>query len=397
MVTNQVGAELYLAIQNKLLPGGLKMKRNIAIGGLGWIATAIMTIGLSTSRAQTITHVEFDLPSLNYDVIYLGDFIDISSNKLAKNIPNFSGTILATGSGTGDAQIILDATAQIMLKGDPSPSVLATATTKPFKIPLVSGTGSRTISANDLAGGVTDIDIAQSYENTTFRQRIEDYAKSIPTAPVGQYTLQLTAYSVVSGVKGAPIGSIQKIITVRNASPDEVQVNLIDPQPGSVVSTTLPTFSWTSPNPDVTLYVYEKLPIYQSLEEAVNGIPYLKQEVNGPQTFTYPANAARRLEQNKSYVWFVEAAVTTNRQTIQKRSELRLFRIQLDNREDQEVSDMMNSFGSSAAGTFSTLQSIGWIPTGQITLDGKPVTLDDLKALVAKLAAQNIQVNVRVE
>jgi hypothetical protein len=397
VVTNQVGGELYLAIQNKLLPGGLKMKRNIAIGRFGWIVTAIVTIGLSTSRAQTITHVEFDLPSLNYDVIYLGDFIDISSNKLAKNIPNFSGTILATGSGTGDGQIILDATAQIMLKGDPSPSILATATTKPFKIPLVNGNGSRTISANDLAGGVTDIDIAQSYENTTFRQRIEDYAKSIPTAPVGQYTLQLTAYSVVSGVKGAPVGSTQKIITVRNASPDEVQVNLIDPQPGSVVSTTLPTFSWTSPNPDVTLYVYEKLPIYQSLQEAVNGIPYLKQEVNGPQTFTYPANAARRLEQNKSYVWFVEAAVTTNRQTIQKRSELRLFRIQLDNREGQEVSDMMNSFGSSAAGTFSTLQSIGWIPTGPITLDGKPVTLDDLKALVAKLAAQNIQVNVRVE
>lgn len=373
------------------------MKRNIAIGKFGWILTVIVTIGLSTSRAQTITHVDFDLPSLNYNVIYLSDFIDISSNKLAKNIANFSGTILATGSGTGDGQIILDATAQIKLKGDPSPSVLATATTKPFKIKLLDGNGSRTISANDLAGGVSDIEIAQSYENTTFRQRIEDYAKSIPTAPAGQYTIQLTAYSVIAGVKGAPIGSIQKIITVENASPNEVQVNLIDPQPGSVVSTTLPTFSWTSPNPDVTLFVYEKLPIYQSLEEAVNGIPYLKQEVDGPQTFTYPPNAARRLEQNKSYVWFVEAAVTTNRQTIQKRSELRLFRTQLDNREDQEVSDMMNGFGGSAAGTFSTLQSIGWIPTGQITLDGKPVTLDDLKALVAKLAAQNIQVNVRVE
>jgi hypothetical protein len=368
------------------------MKRNIAIGKFGWILTAIVTIGLSTSRAQTITHVDFDLPSLDYDVIYLADFIDVTSNKLASNIPNFSGTIRADGVG----QIMLDATALVQFKGEASPEELVFAETEPFNINFT-----RTLTASDLAAGsISDIKIKGSpyRENQSLRDRIQNYAKEIPTAPVGQYILRLEAYSVTaSGGKGTLLGSTQKVITVRNASPGEVQVNLIDPQPGAVVSSTLPTFSWTSPDPVVTLYVYEKLPIYQSLQEAVNGIPFLKQEINGPQTFTYPANAARRLEQNKSYVWFVEAAVTTNRQTIQRRSELRLFRVQLDNREDQEVSDMMNGFGSSAAGTFSTLQSIGWIPTGPITLDGKPVTLDDLKALVAKLTAQNIQVTVRVE
>jgi len=368
------------------------MKRNIAISKFGWILAAIVTIGLSTVKAQTITHVDFDLPSLDYDVIYLADFIDITSNKLASNIPNFSGTIRADGVG----QIMLDAAALVQFKGDPSPQELVFAETEPFKISF-----SRSLTATDLAAGnVSDIKIKGSpyRENQSLRDRIQNYAKQFPTAPVGQYILQLSAYSVTStGDKGSLLGSIQKIITVRNASPDEVQVNLIDPQPGAVVSTTLPTFSWTSPNSDVTLYVYEKLPIYQSLQEAVNGIPFLKQEINGPQSFTYPANASRRLEQNKSYVWYVEASVTTNRQTVQKQSELRLFRIQLDNRTDQGVSDMMNSLGGSAAGTFSTLQSIGWIPTGTMTLDGKTLTLDDLKALVAKLTAQNVQVTVRVE
>jgi hypothetical protein len=381
---------LYFEAKNKLSPGGLKMKRNIAINKFGWLLTAIVTIGLSTSKAQKITRVDFDLPSLDYSVIYLADFIDVSSNKLASSIPNFTGTINANG---GVGYIVLHATVLLQLKGDPGPQELVYAETNPFFI-----NGSRSLTASDLASGSTgDIKIRNSpyRENTTLRNRIQDYAKQFPTAPVGKYILQLQAYDS-SDTNPLPPG-IQKIITVRNASPDEVQVNLIDPLPGAVVSTTIPTFTWTSQNPDVTLYVYEMRPIYQSLEEATNGILFLKQEVNGPQSLAYPANASRPLEQNKSYVWFVEASVSTNRQTIQRRSEIRLFRIQLDNRANQEVSDLMNGFGGSAAGTFSTLQSIGWTPTGTITLDGKPITLDDLKALVAKLAAQNTQITVRVE
>lgn len=367
------------------------MKRIIAMIRVEVLLVALLLGGLSTSNAQ-ITHVDFNLPSLDYDVIYLADFIDVTSNKLAKNIPNFSGTIIANGNG----QIMLDIAASIQLKGESSPEQLVSAETEPFTI-----NGTRTISSSDLASeSVSDIKIKNSpyYENQGLRDRITNYAKEFPTAPVGQYTLQLTAFSVTpTGDKGSPIGSTQKMITVRNASPNEVQVNLIDPQPGAVISTTFPTFSWNSPSTNVTLYVYEMLPVYQSLQEALNGIPYLKQEITGAQTFTYPANAPRRLEQNKSYVWFVQAAVTTNRQTVHRQSEPRLFRIQLDNRADQDISNMMNNFGSSAAGTFATLQSMGWIPAGTMTLDGKPLTLDELKALVAKLTAQNTQVAVRVE
>jgi hypothetical protein len=337
-----------------------------------------------------ITHVDFSLPSLDYDVIYLADFIDVSSNKLAKDIPNFSGAITAIGKG----KIILEVMAQVVLKGDAGPSVLATATTKPFAID-----GSRSITANDLAGGVSDIDIATSYENTAVRKRLENYVETFPTAPVGEYILDLKAWDVTaSNTQGTTLlGSVHKVITVRNASPEEVQVNLIDPQPGATIATTFPTFSWNSPNPKVTLYVYEKLPIYQSLQEAISGVPYLKEDLTGAQTFTYPANALRRLEQNKAYVWFVEAPVMTNRQTVVRRSEVRLFRIRLDDRQSQEISDMMNSFGGSAGGTFATLQNMGWTPSGTMTLDGKPITLDDLKALVAKLVAQNTTVKLHVE
>jgi hypothetical protein len=372
------------------------MKRYLSLCNAAGILLALFALCLSSARAQgKITHVDFDLPSLDYDVIYLADFIDITSQKLSKNIPNFSGTIRTGVEG----YIVLEAYARIKFKGE-ADKELAHATTKPF---LVKN-GVRTLTSSDLAsGGVSDIDIKTSTsvfdeirKDDPLKKRIEDYAARFPTAPVGDYTLQLIAWD---SAQTKTIGGTVKIISVRNASPDEVQVNLIDPQPGAIISTTVPTFSWTTPNPKVTLYVYEKLPIHQSPQEAVTGIPYLKLDVDGPQTVQYPQSGEhlRMLEQNKTYVWFVETGVTTNRQTVQRRSEIRLFRIRSTDQRGQAISDMMNSFGGSAAGTFSTLESIGWVPTGSITLDGKPITLDELKAAVAKLASQNIHVSVHVE
>jgi hypothetical protein len=372
------------------------MKRHIALSRVGWLFAACVTMAFYTAKSQ-ITHVEINLPSLDYDVIYLGDFVDVSSNKLAKDIPNFTGSITADGKG----KIVLEVMAQIKLKGDAGPSVLVTATTKPFTV-----NGSRTITANDLAGGLTtDIDIATWTEYKDVRKRLENYASTFPTAPVGDYILDLKAWNVTaSNTQGTTLlGSVHKVITVRNASPEEIQVNLNDPRPGETITTRYPAFSWNSPNPKVTLYVYEKLPFHQSLQEAITGVPYLQQDIDGPQTFTYPGSkdvntkALRRLEENKSYVWFVEASVTTNRQTIMRRSEVRLFRIRLNDRESQEIADMMNSFGGSAGGTMGTLQSMGWAPTGTMTLDGKPITLEELKAMVAKLVAQNIVVTLHVE
>jgi hypothetical protein len=373
------------------------MKRFLLLGNVVWILTAILFLSPSVSHAQSNLKVTIDLPSLDYDVIYLGDFIDISSNKLSKNIPNFSGTITVVDPPGTLAWFILTVKADIWFKGDPGPVTLASAETDPFKVP-----GTRSLTANDLAGGVSDIEVKSGYyENKDARKRIEDYAAKFPTAPVGQYFIEIVAYASTSpgpsGTKGNIVGKTQKVITVRNASPEEVQVNLIDPQPGATIASTLPTFSWNSPNPKVTLYVYEKLPVHQSPQEAITGIPYLKQDVEGRQTLTYPTDAQRRLEQNKTYVWYVETAVTTNRQTIQKRSEVRLFRIQTENQQSQVIQELMNNLGGAVSGTFSTLQSIGWQPTGRMTLDGKPLTLDDLKALITKLAAQNTQVTVRIE
>jgi hypothetical protein len=193
------------------------------------------------------------------------------------------------------------------------------------------------------------------------------------------------------------LGRIRKTIRIRNASPDEVVITLLDPQPGAVISSIVPTFSWSSPNPKIKLSVYEKLPVHQTPQEATTGIPYLAVELNGLSTLTYPANAPRRLEQNRTYVWFVETEVTTNRGPVRRRSELNVFRIQLSNPQQQAVENLFNSLGGSAAGTFATLQNIGWLPSGEIMLDGKRVTREELANLITKTTGQSIQFKVRVE
>ncbi len=369
------------------------------VNKLVWPLMFVCATFVSTVRTQTITHVDFDFPALNYDVVYLADFVDVTTNKLAKNIPSFSGTIQANGSG----QIMLDVSASIQFRGE-DVQELVFAETEPFTI-----NGTRTLTSSDLAaGGTSGIEIKGSpyRENKPLRDRIQNYAEKFPTAPVGTYYIEVDAFSVTpTGGKGSPLGSIKRTITVRNASPEEVQVNLIDPQPGQIIATTLPSFTWNSPISKVTLYVYEKLPVYQTPQEAITGVPSLQVDLDGPQTFLFPANAKdnpntkawRQLSDGHDYVWFVEASVTTNRQTVARRSEVRLFKIRLDNRQDRAVEDLMNSFGGSVGGTFSTLQNMGWSPSGGMTLDGRTITLDDVKALVAKLLAQNTPVTVRVE
>jgi hypothetical protein len=191
-------------------------------------------------------------------------------------------------------------------------------------------------------------------------------------------------------------GTVISII-VRNASPDEVVVTLIDPLPGAVLSTVLPTFTWSSPFPEVTLSVYEKLPSHMSANEAVSGIPHLVMPLSGPSTFTYPPTASRHLEMGKTYAWQVTTTVRTNRGNVERPSEVRVFRILPPSQVLRDLEDLLNGLGGAGLGTLSTLLGMGWVPKGDITLDGKTLSPEEVAKLLKDLASKNIPVKVRVE
>ncbi len=355
-------------------------------------ATAgICLLAFSAARAQTPVTVNMDLNFQDYDVIFLSDFIDVASQKLAPNIPNIY-LELTTSPANRTLNVYMKVWAYVQLKGK-AQELLVEAETEVFELK-----GFRTISSRDFAGSSTsDVEIKKGYyENKKLRGDLEDHAKRFPTAPVGNYRVVMEMYLAYASPPQR-LGAAARTISIQNASASEVQVTLIEPQEGAVVPTTLPTFSWNSEKPDVTLYIYERGQFHRSPQEAITGVPHLKRDLPRISTFTYPPDAPRRLETNKGYYWYVETFVSTNRGIEKRQSEIRFFRIKLDNPWERSMEQAFTNLGGSAAGTFATLQSIGWLPTGVVTLEGKTLTRDEFVALVSTLVQSNRPIKIRVE
>lgn len=344
--------------------------------------------------AQTVT---MTLNFQNYDVIFLSDFIDISTQKLSPNIPNVY-LEMVTNPANSTIDIYMKVRAFVQLKGE-SEDRLVEAETKSFRL-----IGSRTLSSRDFASGSTsDVQVKSGYyENTALRKKLEDYAKRFPTAPVGTYRVEMEAYAAAMDQQ---IGAASRTIEIRNASVSEVQVTLIDPQEGATLLTTLPTFSWSSEKPNVTLYIYEKLPIHRSPQEAVNGIPHLKLDLPpGSSTFTYPPTAPRRLEENKGYYWYVETSVSTNRGIEKRQSEIRFFRIVPASTGGDPTSNpyvvflqRLGEMDENLRSSLNRLITAEWQPSGSVLLDGKRLSQEEFVQLVNNIVQTNTKIQVKVE
>lgn len=352
-----------------------------------------MGLPLLPVNAQT-PRVDITINFPNYDIIFLADFIDVTTQKLSPNIPGVSMEMV---TNPDTITIYLRVKAYVQLKGK-SEELLVDAETKPFKPGAI-----RVLSSRDFASGSTsDVQVKSGYyENKSLRQELEDYAKRFPTAPVGTYRVEFEAYWVVGG---AQVGRASKAIEIRNASVSEVQVTLIDPPQGASLQTTLPTFSWNSEKPNVTLYIYEKLPIHRSPEEAVTGIPHLKVDLSGVSTFTYPSNAPRRLEENKGYYWYVETSVSTNRGIEKRQSEIRFFRIVPASAGTDAASNpfvtLLQRLSENDENLRSALNRLivaEWQPTGTVLVDGRRISQDEFVQLVNRLVQSGIRIQVKTE
>ncbi|MEX2191708.1 MAG: hypothetical protein WEB33_13485 [Bacteroidota bacterium] len=351
------------------------------------VVLVIAAMSFATSQPSVV----FDVRLPNYDVIYLSDLVDIRNVRLAENIPDMSIEMRTDPPGQ-QFMVYIRLRAAIQLRGESQPEDVVIGVSNDFALD-----NSRLISSRDLSGsGGRDIRIRTDFkmpDNSPLKKKLEDYIQRFPTAPVGTYFLEIEVFDAVS--RGQKRGEIRKAITVRNASEAEVLVSLISPEHQANIPTTFPTFSWTSQKPEVTLYVYEMLPIHRSPEEAVSGLPYLKRNIVGASTVTYPADAERRLEMGKRYLWFVETKVLTTRGDLTRRSEVRTFRVRPETG-GNALARMLSTLPGDVAGQLAQLIQDGWVPSG-VTLDGKTINQGELTALFQRLARENTEVNFRVE
>lgn len=342
---------------------------------------------VSFAAAQT---VQFDINLPSYDVIYLSDFVDIRNVKLSSNIPDLSIEMRTTAPQT--IKVWMEFKADIQLRGE-SRELLVKGHTSDFDL---NPARPFRLSSKDLAGsGAQGITVFTDQKaSQALQDKLTDYVQRFPTAPVGRYFFSVRVYDATNRTQ--LLGQLEKVINVRNASESEVNITLVSPEQGAIIPTPFPTFSWSSERPQVTLFVYEKLPIYRSPEEAVTGIPFLKRDLQGVSTFTYPADAARRLEFGHTYYWFVETRVLTTRGDLKRRSEIRMFRVLEGGGGSNPLLLALNAMGGDLASRLAGLLQNGWEPSGA-TIDGVPATPADVSALLQKLANENIPVKIAIE
>jgi hypothetical protein len=353
-----------------------------------WVFVLILATTGTTFTQTQITGVTVDIRLQSYDVIYVADMFDVATGSISNAIPNVSFTLTPVPASAA-GRVRLKVTATVQLKGDPAPLQLVTATTNDFDL-----VGFLLVSSRDLASTSGNIRVNQSITDQNTKERLKTYITTFPTAPVGTYTIRV---DVINANNGITIGSQSQTVEVKNSSVADVSVTLLDPQEGSVLSTVLPTFAWITEKPTARVKIFEKLPQYQSPQDAISGIPHLVQDVNGS-TLTYPPDA-RKLEPGKTYYWFVETDITSNRGTQTKQSEIRMFRVSSANVSAllQMIERLFTTYGGDLATNYAQMQDMGLQFTGEIAKDGTRITREELAQLFDYFVTNNTKLLVRVE
>ncbi|MBI5464108.1 MAG: hypothetical protein HY966_04035 [Ignavibacteriales bacterium] len=373
---------------------------------LAWaipLAIIFLWMGSGTAVAQQTPHVDATLNFSDYDVIYLTDWVDVKNQSIKSSVPNFSLDLSVRGGGSLDVCMYVEVQVQLVGRSN---ELMLQSYTKNFKIP-----GVRTVTAGEFAGSNPSSDIDERnnpprYENKTLRKVIEDQANLYATAAAGTYRLLMEILPATKTNADIPsravkYGVVQRTIVIPLQTAT-VQTDLIEPKNGTFFSNLAPTFNWATQAPKTTLRVYEVLCNHRSPQDALNGTPYLTQNLSGVTSLTYPSTASRKLQQDRAYVWVVDGDVNTSRGVTQSSSVPFVFRVT-----DDKVGLMLDNFfsqvGGQGAATVTTLRADPnyWVylsNCARATIDGRTLTEGDLQNILNDLALQqDNQLQVSVE
>jgi hypothetical protein len=247
----------------------------------------------------------------------------------------------------------------------------------------LSVVGSRTLTNLDLARP----GIRQDYtfdESKIEQSGLKDIALSGSRLPAGTYTINITVLSSAGRLPGNELAHGKIVFVLTNPS----SVELLFPPDGDPATGQFPLFQWFYDGALSRISVYERLPEQRTLEEAATGVPQLVEEVRG-MSFQYPTSGVRVLEPGKSYVWFVEGLRRSSGGTLQVvRSPLRSFTVSSNGGLPPEPSILElleQALGPKYKSVFDRIRSEHLSPTGELTLDGSPISVQELAQLIAEI------------
>ena len=336
-----------------------------------FIAIVVMLMQAAFAQAPVIDITTATAP-VNVLTIQDVDFINARTPKWLFTID------LKTRAGVAGTPTSVNATMQIVLdvalSTGESFSSMFVYETVPFEIK-----GSRAFTNLDL----TSPSIKRSYIlDQTGKKRLEQLALPTGFVPAGVYTFSIA----VETPQFRQTARAKFSFVLTNPS----RVELVFPLHGDRGVGEFPLFQWTFDGPRSRISIYESLPNQASLEEATSGVPHVASEVNGT-SFLYPSAGVRPLEPGKTYVWFVEGLFgSTGSPGGSIKSNLRSFTVAAGGTNaalESLLADLEKALGPSHKATFDRIRANLLSPTGQLTLDGKSITVNELVELINKFRA----------
>ncbi len=255
-------------------------------------------------------------------------------------------------------------------------------------------------------------------------ENLENQILSTGRLPAGQYEFMVEI--IPFDENGTPLPAIpdpnpaDNIMTITNPT-------TLEPlYPGTRVSshtllevpTPYPYFMWQSDAYLFNLFVYEKYPSDESIQDVLSHDPVLHVERYPNQIFQYPTDPSpqeyfdsngnkvgqsvviRMLEPGKTYYWYVQAIIFTGSGEQILDSDVYQFRVAESDQSSVNAQMILNYLRQILGERYESVMQLlsNFTPTGNILLNGTPVETDVLLDLINKLNQNKATIeNVFVE
>lgn len=379
------------------------------------ISILLLIPGMVPAQAQDI-ELDLQLTNSHAQIFYVGD-LDVRGIGNAPEI--FRLTITNNTPDTKEIKIYF----KMVLNN----TLLVEASSNRFLLPP----GSFTFTNNQLNTGQAFIENnnIELKDYSVNWDRVENLQSQVLTTgklPSGQYQFNMEYVEYTNGVPGQPQGDMNpgnNILTITNPTTLEPiypgnrvnEGNLID------IPSSFPYFQWQSDAFKFNLFVYEKYPEDQSIQDVLSKDPVLHIEGYPNQVFQYPTDPSqltfydrqgnpiggsvgpiRMLEPGNIYYWYVQAVITTSSQTGEETLNSDVYQFQIaDQDQAGTTSEMINTYlrqllGDKFEQYSQALQ--GYQPTGNLLLNNVPIEIETLVELINKMNNDKIEIqNITIE
>jgi len=228
---------------------------------------------------------------------------------------------------------------------------------------------------------------------------LEEIVYATGKLPEGQYEffvrILLNKLSIDEDIETLTISNPPTVLDLLSPGQPAENINLME------IYTTLPFFLWHSNASKYRITICEKLPTNSSPADVMNNEPRMQATIESLTFFPYPSSGVRALQPGKTYYWQIVAITESSDGPVELESEIWGFKISnltggTFSMEHQQILAYLTSFfgDKGLADLFEPGGELeGYTFTGTMFNNGKPITQEDLNAIIEKIISKHITID----